>query len=107
MYTWIEDNELKSYLVLSDKSLNEVYQEVRQIFPQVYVNEKHFTSSNWLGKKKSKTEYVVYVRTTMDDNEVRIMNMSFTNRELVVNFLYGLLNGHHWTINGKKTKKKK
>lgn len=107
MYTWLNDNEFEIYKKLSDDALNEVYQEVRNIFPRVFINERKFVKKKWLGKEEVKFEYTVYVRTSSNDNEVRVMNMSFSDRELVMNFLYGLLNGHHWTIESKKRKKKK
>ena len=98
LYTWLNENEFKTYLVLSDDSLNEIYQEVRELFPQVYVQEKHFTKKSWLGKSNTHTEYSIYVKTDLDGSEVRCMNIASHSKELLINFFFGLLNGHHWTL---------
>lgn len=107
MYTWLNEGEFDVYSKLTDKGVNEVYQEVREIFPKVYVREQIVVNKKWFGKSEETVNYTVYVRTSNNDSEVRVMNMAYSNRELLMNFLFGLLNGHHWTIEGKKKKKKK
>ena len=97
MYTWLFEEDFGRYSRLSDPEMDETYQEVREIFPKLYVSETTWTSKRWFSKPETITQYTAYIRQRDHDSEVRILNMPLNSKELLMNFLFGLLNGHHWT----------
>ena len=60
--TYLQEYETKNYTKVSDKELNEIFQEVRTKFPdRFYVQERDVVYKKWF-KKITKTVYTVYSR---------------------------------------------
>ena len=38
-YTWLNEDEFEIYSQVSNQALNELFQEVRKIFPYYYISE--------------------------------------------------------------------
>lgn len=96
MYTWLNEYEFDLYSKVSDKELNEVFQEVRELMPLIYISERTHTESGLFKKTKVLTSYTIYHRTNGRYTEVRVMNINTSNKAYVFNYLCGLLNGYNF-----------
>lgn len=98
LYGWLSEQEFESYSAIgSDKELNEIFQEVRELMPDVYVSERVDVIRRWwFSKPKYVTRYTIYHRQKGDGNtEVKHMNLVSSNKAYVANYLFGLFNGFH------------
>jgi len=102
MYTWLDENEFEKYKTLSDKDLNELLQEVRQIMPDIYVQEKNIIIKRLIRSNKIITQYNVYHRSV--GTEVRCLNLNFSSNSHLFNYLCGLINGYNRKPFNKKSK---
>lgn len=93
-YTWLNESEFKRYSSVSDKEVNEALQEVREVMPEWYIDERKHEIKRWFKKPITKTIYTVYQRTKEYDEGVRLQ-LSATSKETVLNLLYGLYMGYH------------
>lgn len=91
IYTWLSDSEFELYTKVSDKVLNEVFQEVREVMPDVFISERTVVERRIFRKNKMKTFYSIY--TISKKPEVRCLNLNTSNSDYVFNYLCGLLNG--------------
>lgn len=97
-YTWVSKQELERYSVLSNKDLNECFQEVRELMPHVYISERITESKSFFGKKTVNTTYSIYHLVgdkVTEHSEVRCLNLNCTTAPHVFNYLCGLLNGFY------------
>ena len=102
-YTWFSKDELERMSKVSDKELNEVFQEVREVMPNIYISERVSTYKPFLRKEISKTTYSIYHLTAdiLSDKEcleVRYLALNTTSEPLVFNYLCGLLNGFNMRL---------
>jgi hypothetical protein len=98
MYTWLNKNDIENYSKVSDKVLNEVFQDVRELMPTIYISERIHERKPFLGKKVVNTTYSIYHlvdKVITEYSEVRCMNLNLSNNDLVFNYLCGLINGYH------------
>lgn len=93
MYTWLSDSEFELYSKVSNKELNEVFQEVREVMPGIFISERTETNKRLFKKLETKTFYSVYHLSGKP--EVRCINLNFTSESHVFNYLCGLINGYH------------
>jgi len=93
MYTWLSDSEFELYSKLSNKELNEVFQEVRELMPDVFISERTEVTKRWFSENEIKTFYSVYHLSGRP--EVRCINLNFSTASHVYNYLCGLVNGYH------------
>lgn len=105
MYTWMSKGDFAKYSKLSDNELNEVFQEVREIFPQLYISERKITTKGWF-KTTTSTTYGLYTRVRKNGAEVKCLNITSSNKDYVLNFLFGVLNGYNWKVKSKPRKKR-
>jgi len=92
MYTWLSDSGFELYSKVSNKELNDLFQEVRELMPDVFISERTEVKKYFFGKSKTKTFYTVYHLSGKP--EVRCLNLNFTSASHVFNYLCGLLNGY-------------
>ncbi len=93
-YTWLNDSEFIRYSTVSDKDVNEALQEVREVMPEWYIDERTDEIKRWFKKPITRTRYTVYTRCKPDYSEVRLQ-LSANTKETVLNLLYGLYMGYH------------
>jgi len=93
MYTWLSESEFESYSKLSNKELNEVFQEVRELMPDVFISERIEVEKRWFSEDKVTTYYNIY--TISKRPEVRCLNLNTSTPSHVFNYLCGLLNGYN------------
>lgn len=95
LYGWCSDDEFERYSHVTDKEINEALQEVREVMPEWYIDERIFlVKSWWFGKEKQQFYYSVKKRLQPDQSDVRIQ-ISATDKKSILNLLYGLLMGYH------------
>lgn len=96
MYTWLSTEEFERFSKVTDKELNDLLSDVRELMPEVYVSERIEVKKNiWGGRKEITTKYTIYTRCRPDLDEVHHMNLPSSNAGYVANYLYGLINGYH------------
>ncbi len=107
LYAWLSKEEFTKYSEVSNVELNELFQEVRELFPQLYISERTHTVKGWFKKTKIVTTYTLYTRQRKSDNMVKCLNIKSSNEDYVSNFLYGVLNGKQWRVKRKPKPKTK
>ena len=103
MYTWLSGSEFESYSKVSNKELNDLFQEVRGFMPDVFISERVQVEKRIFCKKELKIVYSIYNLTKKP--EVRCLNLNLSSTPLVFNYLCGLLNGYHANKNELKQTK--
>ena len=101
--TYLTESEFKNWTKVSDKELDETFQEVRTIFGDKYfLSERKFLRKRWLRKPVEKTLYSLYVLTHKP--EVQEINFcqeweysinTCVSRSYIITYLLGMLAGHH------------
>jgi len=98
--TYLQDYQKKNYIKVSDKELNEIFQEVRTKFPnKFYVQKTEIVYKKWF-RKKSKELYTVYYE--IRDPEFQEINFYCGSTSICTNveapvlyaFFMGLLNSN-------------
>lgn len=105
--TYLTESEFERWTKVSDKELDEIFQEVRTIFGNNYfISERKYTTKRWFRKPVEKTLYSLYVITHKP--EVQEINFcqeweysinTSVPRSYMITYLLGMLAGHHKTIN--------
>jgi len=95
MYTWLSTEEFERFSYVTDKELNELLADVRDLMPEVYISERVEIKRSWWGRETHTTRYTIYNRCRPDLDEVHHMNLPSGNAGYVANYLYGLINGYH------------
>tara|TARA_R110002126_G_scaffold251055_3_gene394052 strand:+ start:2016 stop:2336 length:321 start_codon:yes stop_codon:yes gene_type:complete len=92
MTTYFNGNEYKTMSFINDE-INEVFQEVREIHPNIYVKRYFFTDTTWYGKKTTRIRFSVYNKLDdgMEAQCLRVPSELLTYRELYAYF-FGLIN---------------
>ena len=85
------DYERMSFI---EDEINEVFQEVRDVHPNIYVERYIFKDKNWWGKKKTTIRFSVFNRLSggMEAQCLRVPTDLLTYRELYA-YLFGTLIG--------------
>jgi len=99
MYTWLDECQQQAYSKVSDKELNELFQEVREVMPHVFISENIYVRKPLFGKKETIVNYSVYHlsdKQLTSFSEFRFMNLNFSSNALLFNYLCGLLNGYRY-----------
>ena len=90
--TWISLDERKQLVKVSDKDVNELYQEVRSIKPTIYLQESPYRVGNIFNRKWIHV-YTIY--HTLDDIDAQVINLFGLggpySKEVVMGFLIGCL----------------
>ncbi len=98
MYTYLSQNDFERYSTVDDKELNELFQEVRELMPDVYINFYKWEEKRWFRKPIERFYCSVYHRQDKGKiasmEEVRCLNLNFTTLSNIDNYLYGLINGY-------------
>lgn len=100
MYTWLSKDELKKFSKVTNADLNELFQEVRELMPDVYIQEISLVDYSWLGlKKRQNIVYYIYSACSSHDDqdssiEVHVLNLKTSDLHYVFNYLCGLINGY-------------
>jgi len=90
--TYMNIGELENYSKIEDKNLDELFQEVRAIFPQYYVQEYLFTISSGFWKTEKVRRYTVYNDLGCEAQILMLPGQYITASGLIAFFL-GLING--------------
>lgn len=69
--TWLTEQEQKAWTRVSDRDINELYQEVRVIKPTIFLHEVPFRTGNIFNRKWI-TLYSVY--HMLDKTEAQVIN---------------------------------
>lgn len=97
--TWLNDSEFERYSTVEDENINEVFQQVREINPIWFIDERIHYIKRFLRKPIKQVNYTVYevyeYNGIVSKPEVRIQ-MSATTKRDVLNFFYGLNVGYHF-----------
>ena len=97
MCTYFSKEERQRYLKVEDKNLNEIFQEVIEIFgDKFFVTEHNYLErKNFFSKYEVKTQYSVY--SVINDGEAQCLNFltekEGVNKPIVFSFFMGLLAG--------------
>jgi len=87
MVSYYNENELEAAKKVSDKELNELLQEVREVDSRYYLQERNVTTKKWLRKPITRTLYTLLYN--VGGMECQIINFC---------------QDHEWSINGTVTK---
>lgn len=99
--TYLTDQEFKDYSKVEDADLNDVFQELRAISTDWYLQERKYpVSRGWFRKPRIETKYSVF-KTTMKP-EVQQINFYLDNngdysinfvvkKEIVMAYFFGLI----------------
>lgn len=100
-YTWLSEMEFDRFSKVEDKEVNEVLQQVREINPVWFIDERHNYKKRLFRPIKKETMYTVYevfvMNGVVSKPEVRVQMSVVTKRDLL-NFLYGLNIGYHFNL---------
>lgn len=90
--TYFNENDYKRMSFIKDE-INEIFQEVRNIHPNIYVERYIFKDRNWWGKTKTTIRFSVFNRLDrgMEAQCLRVPTELLTYRELYA-YLFGSLN---------------
>lgn len=116
MYTYLTIGEVEVYQRVQDKDLNEIFQEVRALIPNILIQERLVITKRLFRKPVESYTYTIYnlsvddmdeVKSCIDSiYEVRVLNIKTTEMHYVANYLFGLFNGYRScvcdNINSKK-----
>lgn len=97
--TWLNEDEFERFSKVEDEDMNEVLQQVREINPVWYIDERTHYISRFLRKPIKQVDYTVYeiyeYNGIISKPEVRIQTSCGTKSN-VMNFLFGLNIGYHF-----------
>lgn len=68
--TWIFESEVNRYKSVSDKELNDLFQEVRSLDDRYYLSEREIEVKRLFRKPKKDILYTMYVRLFEEDFQV-------------------------------------
>jgi hypothetical protein len=100
--TYITDSEKEQWTSVSDKEINRLLQEVRQIDPKCLIQERECTIKRMFRRPKTLRLYTVY--NYVSYGEAQIINFcqehtwslnTAVSRSYVITYLYGILSGIH------------
>lgn len=109
MVSYYYENELEAAKQVSDKDLNELLQEVREISPNLYLQEHKRTIKKWFKKPQEQTSYTLL--NHVGGLECQIINFAQEHdwsingtvaKSYIYTYFYGFLGGYK-RINDKKT----
>lgn len=89
MTTFFDENQYKEMSFIKDE-INEVFQEVRSIHPNIYVRRYIFKNKTWWGKSKTVIRFSVFNRL---DNGVEAQCLLVPSELLSYRELYAYLFG--------------
>lgn len=106
--TWISEREAKEYAQVKDAELNELFQEVRQIFKNSYLLQEHYidTRGFW-GRlfdvvKPKVVVYTLYAGSGIDYQVINFcqdhswsINTGVT-KSYIMTYFFGLINGKNF-----------
>lgn len=97
IYTYLNREDFERCSKVKDEELNEIFQEVREIMPNLYIHENVWITHRWFRKPLETFYYAVYHRLDKRDiagiEEVHKLNLNFSTRPHVYNYLCGMING--------------
>lgn len=96
MYTWLSEDEFEKYKKVSNIELNKLFQEVRELMPDVFISERTTFTKRLFRSVKITTSYSLYQISKKP--EVRCLNLNLSNEMYVFNYLCGLINGYNYKI---------
>ncbi|MGN6416125.1 MAG: hypothetical protein ACTHMC_01445 [Pseudobacter sp.] len=101
--TWIHSYcEVESMSSVKDKTLNDLFQEVRQATNNRFLlSETEYQDRGWFGKRNRRTAYTLYIHIMHDEYQVINFATAQTEgsintaapRETIMNYFYGVLTG--------------
>lgn len=116
IHTFLNEHEIKSWAHVSDKELDLLYQEVRELSNyRILLQEKHIVIKRFLKKPVTKTVYTLYNHSGGIDAQIInfaqdhkwSINTSVT-ASYIYSYFYGYFNGHfhgkHYELNKSQTK---
>ena len=95
--TFLTDYDRQKFSSVKDEDLNELFQEIRELFPQYYIAEHSFMKKHPLWKSKETTMYTLYIDF---GGEAQIFSFPSTgisltsNKAMITTYFYGLINGY-------------
>ena len=102
MTTYVSDSELKNYVSVKDKDLNEIFQEVREkISDNYFLEERTFAHKRLFKKPFSRTLNQVFYR--YNGMECQVINFCgdgessincYMPKSQIYNWMMGMLAGH-------------
>lgn len=91
--------ELESFKFVKNADLNELYQEVRELFPNHYLKEMEFSEPKKLLKQQQyKTKYMLLIDMGGESQMFNFPSDSFNfcvDIQIIMTYFYGLLNGYN------------
>lgn len=107
---YMDNNELLRYTKVADKDLNEIFQEVNEMFPdKFFVRETTFVTKKWFVPDIVTTTYSVYAKVST--GEVQCINFcreweysinTDVPKSYVYTYFMGLLGGYAQKFDHKK-----
>ena len=100
--TFLNDFEKKTFIAVSDKELNELFQEVRAIDNRFLLQERFIVKKRFLKKSKVIVYYTLYFDYLAPESnwDIQIVGLSdeniygdFSNKNSVMCYFYGFLSG--------------
>ena len=59
--TYLNDHERERFSSVKNEELNELFQEIRELFPNYYLNEVRSVTKRFLRKPKETITYTLYI----------------------------------------------
>lgn len=104
-YTYFTSTDLSNFSKVSDEEINEMLQEIRSFFPQIYIKEREHIKYGFF-KETRRFLYTVYFTSKPDGLDARIVKF-YTDHESslsglgdrtkpqIMNYLNGIITGYH------------
>ena len=103
--TYLTDYDREKFASVEDRELNELFQEIRQLFPNYYLNEFYFKEQRLLRMPRKIVHYSLYIDFGCEAQifSFPASGLSYmTNKLIVITYFFGLINGYE---KGKKENK--
>ena len=98
--TYLGDYEFNKFKSVSDKELNELFQEVRNIDDKYFLEEREFEIKKRFKKPTKEVRYTLY-KQLRNDCEVQVINFAggkssingLVDKSYIMTLFYGIING--------------
>jgi len=93
--TFLNDYEKKTFIVVSDKEVNELLQEVRKIDDRFLLQEQIVITKKFLREPVVTKQYTLYFDYLAPNSnwDIQIINLDHNSKEVVCSYFYGFLAG--------------
>jgi hypothetical protein len=95
-YTYITEEERKSWRKVTDKNINDLFQEALEVCPSLLITERFYTVRKWF-RREQKVSYTIYHDHPAYDGtayQARYQIWGSGDIDNVAAYLCGIINGY-------------